>query len=45
VKPKQALLFEIEFGHLSSASLGPHNPGYNGTFTATVGYSWFKGPK
>jgi lipid A 3-O-deacylase len=41
VKPKQALLLEIEFGHLSSASLGPHNPGYNGTFTFTVGYSWF----
>ena len=41
VKPKQAFLFEIEFGHLSSASLGPHNPGYNGTFTFTVGYSWF----
>ena len=41
VKPKQAFLFEIEFGHLSSASLGPHNPGYNGTFTFTIGYSWF----
>jgi hypothetical protein len=41
VKPKRALLLEIEFGHLSSASLGPHNPGYNGTFTFTVGYSWF----
>ena len=43
VKPQRALLFEIEFGHLSSASLGPHNPGYNGTFTFTVGYTWFKG--
>jgi hypothetical protein len=41
VKPKQALLLEIEFGHLSSASLGPHNPGYNGTVTFTVGYTWF----
>jgi lipid A 3-O-deacylase len=41
VKEKRAFLFEIEFGHLSSASLGPHNPGYNGTFTFTVGYSWF----
>jgi lipid A 3-O-deacylase len=45
VKPQRALLFEIEFGHLSNASLGPHNPGYNGTFTFTVGYTWFKGPK
>jgi len=41
VKPKRALLLEVEFGHLSSASLGPHNPGYNGTFTFTVGYGWF----
>jgi lipid A 3-O-deacylase len=41
VKEKRAFLFEVEFGHLSSASLGPHNPGYNGTFTFTVGYSWF----
>jgi lipid A 3-O-deacylase len=41
VKPKRALLFEVEFGHLSSASLGPHNPGYNATLTFTVGYTWF----
>ena len=41
VKPKRALFFEMEFGHLSSASLGPHNPGYNGTFTVTAGYTWF----
>ena len=41
VKQKRAFLFEVEFGHLSSASLGPHNPGYNGTFTFTVGYTWF----
>jgi lipid A 3-O-deacylase len=41
VRQKRALFFEIEFGHLSNASLGPHNPGYNGTFTFTVGYTWF----
>ncbi len=41
VKPKRALFFEVEFGHLSNASLGSHNPGYNGTFTFTAGYTWF----
>jgi lipid A 3-O-deacylase len=43
VKPRRALFLEGSFGHLSSASLGDHNPGYNGTFLFTVGYSWLKG--
>ena len=43
VKPRRALFLEGSFGHLSSASLGNHNPGYNGTFLFTVGYSWLKG--
>lgn len=43
VKPRRALFFEGSLGHLSSASLGSHNPGYNVTFLFTVGYSWFKG--
>jgi lipid A 3-O-deacylase len=45
VKPGRALLFEGTVGHLSSASLGAHNPGYNALFTFSVGYTWFKGPK
>lgn len=40
---RRALFFEGSVGHLSSASLGPHNPGYNVTFLFTVGLSWFKG--
>jgi lipid A 3-O-deacylase len=43
VKPRRALFFEGSLGHLSSASLGNHNPGYNVTLVFTVGYTWFKG--
>ena len=42
VKPRRAFFFESAVGHLSSASLGPHNPGYNISILFTVGYSWFK---
>lgn len=40
---RRALFFEGSLGHLSSASIGPHNPGYNVTLVFTVGLSWFKG--
>jgi lipid A 3-O-deacylase len=43
VKPHRALFFEGSIAHLSSASLGDRNPGYNVNFFFTVGYSWFKG--
>ena len=43
VKPRRALFFEGSLGHLSSASIGNHNPGYNVTLVFTVGYTWFKG--
>jgi lipid A 3-O-deacylase len=42
-KRKRALFFEGSLGHLSSASLGPHNPGYNVTLVFTGGFSWMKG--
>jgi lipid A 3-O-deacylase len=42
MKPRRALIFEGSIAHLSSASLGPFNPGYNISFLFTVGYSWFK---
>jgi lipid A 3-O-deacylase len=42
LKPRQALFVETAIGHLSSASLGVHNPGYNISILFTVGYSWFK---
>jgi lipid A 3-O-deacylase len=45
VKPGRAFFFEDAVGHLSSASLGRHNPGYNGLIVFTVGYSWYKGRK
>lgn len=40
-----AFFFEGSLAHLSSASLGPQNPGYNISLLFTVGYSWFKGRK
>ncbi len=43
VKPRRAFSAEATFGHLSNASIGRHNPGYNATFLFTVGYSWYKG--
>jgi lipid A 3-O-deacylase len=41
---KQGYDFFIEgsLAHLSSASLGAHNPGYNSSLLFTVGYSWFR---
>ena len=42
VKPRRAFFFEGSIAHLSSASLGPHNPGYNISLLFTAGYSWFK---
>lgn len=41
----RALRLEISAVHISSASLGPQNPGYNGSIFFTIGYSWFKPPK
>jgi lipid A 3-O-deacylase len=41
-KNGHAIFFEGSLAHLSSASLGRHNPGYNASLLFTVGYSWFK---
>lgn len=41
-RPRRAFFFEGALGHLSNASLGNHNPGYNITLVFTVGYSWLK---
>ena len=38
-----AFFVEGSLAHLSSASLGPQNPGYNISLLFTVGYSWFTG--
>lgn len=42
-KRNRALLVEMSVEHISNASLGNHNPGYNGSIFFTVGYSWFRG--
>jgi lipid A 3-O-deacylase len=41
-KNRRSFFFEGNLGHLSSASLGNHNPGYNVTFLVTAGFSFFK---
>lgn len=41
----RALRLEISAVHISSASLGRQNPGYNGSIFFTIGYSWFKTPR
>lgn len=44
-RQSRAVQLEAAFGHLSSASLGNHNPGYNAFFTFTIGYTWYKTAK
>jgi lipid A 3-O-deacylase len=39
---RHAFFVEGSIAHLSSASLGRHNPGYNISLLFTVGYSWLK---
>lgn len=41
-KRHQALLMEMSVLHISNASLGRHNPGYNGSLIFSIGYSWLK---
>ena len=42
VKPNRTIFFEDAIGHMSNASLGNHNPGYNGLIEFTIGFSWWK---
>ena len=42
LKNRRSFFLEGNLGHLSSASLGDHNPGYNVTFMITGGFSFFK---
>ncbi|MGH9707963.1 MAG: acyloxyacyl hydrolase [Candidatus Acidiferrales bacterium] len=44
-RPGRALRLEISAVHISSASLGAQNPGYNGSIFFTIGFSWFKTPR
>lgn len=41
-RPRHAWDFEIQAVHISNASLGHLNPGFNGSLMFSLGYSWFK---
>ena len=38
----RAITLEMDAVHHSNASLGNQNPGYNGSYFFTVGYTWYK---
>jgi lipid A 3-O-deacylase len=42
VKPKRSISFAANAVHISSASLGDHNPGVNATVQFELGYNWWK---
>jgi hypothetical protein len=42
LKPGRALTWTLRAVHISSASLGNHNPGVNASVQASLGYTWFK---
>lgn len=42
VKPKQSISFGANAVHISSASLGDHNPGVNASVQFQLGYTWWK---
>jgi lipid A 3-O-deacylase len=42
LKPNRAITWTVRGVHISSASLGNHNPGVNGSVQVSLGYTWFK---
>lgn len=42
-QPKRSVDLEVNAVHISSASLGDHNPGVNASLQVQVGYTWWKG--
>lgn len=44
-RESRALRLEVSAVHISNASLGAQNPGYNGSIFFTIGYTWFKSRK
>jgi lipid A 3-O-deacylase len=42
VRPNRSVDFGVDVVHISNASLGDHNPGYNAGVLFSVGYSWYK---
>jgi lipid A 3-O-deacylase len=44
LKRDRALTWTVRAVHISSASLGNHNPGVNASLQTSLGYTWFKTP-
>ncbi len=42
IKPKRSISFAANAVHISSASLGDHNPGVNASVQFELGYNWWK---
>jgi hypothetical protein len=42
VKPRRSISFAANAVHISSASLGDHNPGVNASVQFELGYNWWK---
>ncbi len=42
LKPKRSISFAANAVHISSASLGDHNPGVNASVQFELGYNWWK---
>jgi lipid A 3-O-deacylase len=41
-RPERSVDFGVDVVHISNASLGSHNPGYNAGVFFSVGYTWYK---
>jgi lipid A 3-O-deacylase len=42
VRRERSIDFGVDVVHISNASLGDHNPGYNASVFFSLGYSWYK---
>jgi lipid A 3-O-deacylase len=42
IKPRRSISFAANAIHISSASLGDHNPGVNASVQFALGYNWWK---
>lgn len=42
IRPRRSVSFDFRATHLSSASLGNHNPGVNSSLQISLGYNWWK---
>jgi lipid A 3-O-deacylase len=41
-RPRRSIDFQVNAVHISSASLGDHNPGVNASIQMQLGYTWWK---